>query len=209
MAAYLASLFSSSGAASGAASAASSASAASAASSASAAAAASSASAVSAAAAANGAAAAGSSIFNLSNVATAFSAVSALSSIGSAGNEAALLRSNALFAEFNANQAALEGTRAANDELDELLDILADQNVAFSANGIDLAFGTPVTAGREAVITGTRAVNAERLAGQANALSERARSRSLLLQADNARLSGFAGAIGTIGQDAARRSARG
>lgn len=155
------------------------------------------------------AAAGAGTLFTLSNVATAFSAISALSSIASAGTESALLRSNALFADFNADQGALEGMRAANDEMDELLDILADQNVAFSANGIDLAFGTPVTAGREAVITGTRAVNAERLSGKVNALSERARSRSLLLQADNARLSGFADAVGTVGRDAARRSARG
>lgn len=155
------------------------------------------------------AAAGAGTLFTLSNVATAFSAISALSSIASAGTESALLRSNALFADFNADQAALEGMRAANDEMDELLDVLADQNVAFSANGIDLAFGTPVTAGREAVITGTRAVNAERLSGKVNALSERARSRSLLLQADNARLTGFADAIGTVGRDAARRSARG
>jgi len=149
-----------------------------------------------AAAAGAGAAAGGFSLFQALSIGAPL--LGAVFDVAAANQESAFLKSEAEFERFNTTNQQIENQRESNDSLDVFLDTLAEQNVAFSGNGIDLAFGTPAAAAADAADTSARELDNFRRRGEVIGLTGRARARSLLIQARQARIGGIGKAIGGI-----------
>ncbi len=92
---------------------------------------------------------------------------------------------------FEAGNERINAMRAKNDLTDDLHRTIAGQNVAFIAAGIDPSSSLAVTARKEAVKAGERAVGAAGHEGVLRDQRRRARARSLKRAGKMARLAGF------------------
>lgn len=146
--------------------------------------------------AAGGAAAGGLSASTLiSGAATGFQALSALSQ---GERRAQRLESRSRRETIKAKQAEVEGLQQQNQITARLLDTLAAQEAAFAASGIDISSGTAESGREESREQASRRLSTARSNKRLNRLSRRARSRSLLLAAGNARAAGATEAIGDV-----------
>lgn len=136
-------------------------------------------------------------------------------------------RARATAASFQAQEADLESERVmlrskqeSNNLMDELMQTIAANRVAFAANGVDTSFGTPaasenslrdLTDKKQAINQGD--ANANKMALIRQAYARRQDAQGILLQGNaesrNVRRTGSVNALGTIAQLIDRRIARG
>lgn len=162
--------------------------------------------AVAGATAATGAATGGFSLSSLlQGTATLLGAVSA---IGAGEAEADLLEAKAIDAEAQVPLETLQGIQRRASIKRELMDSIGSQDTAFAASGVDLSFGTPGVARREAFREADLGLTSDAGTQETRQNRLHERSRSFRRSARRARKRGFVNAIGaglSFGADVLKR----
>lgn len=144
----------------------------------------------------------------------------AKSSLQQSKAEARALELSSKDDELGAKQEELRAKQEANTIMDNLNQTLAAQKLAFSGNGVDPSFGTPVTTANTASRMANINTGISRTDAMLRALSRRRQAsesltqRSIVLQrgindSQNARLAGIGRGLGTLEDFANRRIRRG
>jgi hypothetical protein len=115
--------------------------------------------------------------------------------------EASSLRMAAAEQDLQAQQEEIKGKQGANNIMDNLIQVIASQRLAASANGIDPSFGTPNAVASTTITTADRQIDATRTNAMLNSLVRRRQAASDLWEAGNVSSSSFvnAGAAGFSG----------
>lgn len=167
--------------------------------------------------AAAGAAAAGSGFFSLSTLSTGLSLASMVSELfGAQQSGEAQYRQLTQQAQENliqAKQEELKGKQESNDIMDQMLQTIAAQRLAFSSAGIDPSFGTPVSLAENARNLAERQLGTSRDNARLQVLARRRSADNRIIEAGSAQssatLKGLSGAGGTLATLIDRRLQRG
>lgn len=161
-----------------------------------------------------GAAAAGASIFSGGSLLTGLlqGGLGVLGAIGAAREgeaRAAALNAQAQDAEFDAKQEQIEGLSRADRIRRQLLAEKGERDVAYAASGLDLSFGTPAIARRQADEDTSRVLEIERGTTTARRGRYLERAANFRRQAAEARSAGQLRAFGALGESVVRIARRG
>lgn len=137
-----------------------------------------------------------------------FSLISGFSSIKSANLTAAGLRSQALFADFQAQSELIKGRKAALDSLEALNELIGSEIVRDAARGIR-GEGSPAAAKAAAIRKGEFEVGLTRDNALILAGARRIEGQQLRLEAGSVQIAGVAGAAGQAASFFDRRRRRG
>jgi len=122
--------------------------------------------------------------------------------------------------ELQAEQEEIAGKQRSNEILDNMVQTLASQRLAYAGNGMDPSFGTPVSVAGSTRRQADLQLSVSRDDAQMKAMARRRSARARLIDAANirasgstsadaARMTGIAKSIGTVGDYAIGRSIRG
>lgn len=135
-------------------------------------------------------------------------ALSVLMGIGAADQEATAMELAALDAETEQANEQIQGLQRRNALKAQLIQAVGEMDVAYAASGVDLSFGTPVEARREAARAADRAlaVDSGTTLSRVARLDERARLYRIGARRKRrgALLSGVAGGLGAAADIAYR-----
>jgi|GEM_PF-1620580 len=95
---------------------------------------------------------------------------------------------------IQAEAETIRGKQRANDIMDNTLQVIAAQRLAFSGNGVDIHFGTPVSIEKSTRKLAQLQYGVSRDDAQMRALTRRMQAQGLLSEAHNRRLAGIASA---------------
>ena len=166
-----------------------------------------------AAAAGTATAAAGSSLFSLSTLGSILSGgatvLSALSAMSAGRESAEAYRAEAAQAQADAAQETIDGRQRRDSLRRDLIARLGEQDVAYSASGLDLSFGTATVARDQSVKDASNALDADLSNEEAKRRRLFERSQSLQRMAKSAKKAGQIKAGGLLLSGAADMLQRG
>lgn len=121
---------------------------------------------------------------------------------------------------LEAKREETRGKQEANNIMDEMIQTLAAQRVAFAGNGVDIGFGTPVSVAKATQNLANLQLSTTRSDAQIRALARRRQATALQeerlntlkagkQQAGITRQKGVISAVGTVAEMAQRRAERG
>lgn len=144
--------------------------------------------------AAAGAATAGSSLFSLSTLGTILSGgatvLSALSAMSAGREQAAAYQAEAAQAQTDAAQESIDGRQRRDSLRRDLIARLGEEDVAYSASGLDLSFGTATVARDQSVRDASNAVSNDLSNEEVKRRRLMERSQSLQRMAKSAKKAG-------------------
>jgi hypothetical protein len=141
----------------------------------------------------------GGGVVSLSNILTAGSA---LMSIAQGMAASKRLKTEAAFADAQAAQEEASGAQERAALAKEYAELTSEQMAIQLANGLDVGTGTPMNVAAATKRQADRNLDITRQNARNRAAMQRLRSRGLMSEARGAMMGGFAGALGTIRQQA-------
>jgi len=135
--------------------------------------------------------------------------VSAMGELRAGQAQADALRSQAADTRLNITQEGIAGTERQDSLRRQLVSAIGERDTAYAASGVDLSFGTPVSARRQAIADADRAIVTDQNNVNLRQTQYRSRALSLEQMAADAASAGGIKALGSIFDTAIDITARG
>lgn len=128
--------------------------------------------------------------------------VSAMAAIRAGASEARMYRSEAADTRLNVTQEQIDAENRQTGLRKQLLASLGERDTAYAASGVDLSFGTPATARREAEDDANRALSQDQMTSTVRQSRLRTKAANLDAQAADAQSAGGMKAFGIFANTA-------